>query len=282
MAGRFSAWWADTPKPVRWTVYTAVPTGVGALILGLVGDWYGWWKDREFLTNLLSSFTGLLLGVPFALVVLSHLGAIQADAANRRAAIHRGREAALQFVATVRQGFVNPASLQREADLIRLRTENYKLKKLLPSHLEIADVLEKASEIRRQFDLRERAIESTFRLRSGLREGWIAQIAQDWERLDRDVRPRLEEVGGRWMSADAYADLRKAGKQLDSLSATPMRGLRRTMQAIDQVSSLPRPSEASIMRTVETLRQDTEVTHDAVLALLDVVRNVDHVDRIGS
>jgi hypothetical protein len=45
--------------------------------LGLWGDAHHWWDDRSFLTNLLSSFTGLLVGVPFALVVLSHLGAMQ-------------------------------------------------------------------------------------------------------------------------------------------------------------------------------------------------------------
>jgi hypothetical protein len=250
----------------------------------LWGDAHHWWDDRPFLTNLLSSFTGLLVGVPFALVVLSHLGAMQADAANRRAAIRRGREAARQFRSTVVRGFAKPLVEPAAQDLIRLRTANLQLKQRLPHDQQIVDVFSNADEIRRLFDVRKRAIDEAFRLASEAREGWLSEVAQAWDRLDREVRPRLEEVGAHWMRSDAYTELRKAGRQLDNLSAVPMRGLARQMRIFDQASwnRGPTPSLSEAMEAVAALRADTDTTHEAVVALLEIVRNISHVEQVGT
>jgi hypothetical protein len=266
-------------------VYVAVPAWLAALLLGLYGDAHHWWENRAFLTNLLSSFTGLLLGVPFALVVLSHLGSMQADAANRRAAIRRGLEAARLFRATSLKGFAHSNPQQAMVDLIRLRTENAKLRQQLNTGLPPTDPQRRAyvRAVAQFFDARETAIQQAFSLSGEARQAWLDQVAQDWERLDRDVRPRLEEVGGQWMRPDAYTDLRKSGKQLANLSAVPMRKLRRTRQVFDPLEpGIPSPPTSQFEKSIATLRRDADATHEVVVALLEIMRNLSDVERIAT
>lgn len=290
MAGRLRTWWGDTPKPVRWMAYTAVPAGVAALVLGVVGDAHGWWKDREFLTNLVSSFTGLLLGVPFALVVLSHLGSMQADAAIRRAAVRRGREAAAQFRQATLRGFQRPSPALAVTDLNRIRAANARLRdrisefrtgfSLIPlGSLSTVD----AAPLVRAYDERASIIDEVFALSAGRREAWLAEIVQSWQRLDQDVRPRLEEVGAQWMLPPQYTVLRQAGKRLDNLSAHPMTKLRRTRQLLDQQESgLPSPSYDDRMRAVNKIQDDTTATLEVIGALLGILRTLSVVDEIAS
>ncbi|MEW2580542.1 hypothetical protein [Streptomyces syringium] len=54
------------------------------MAVGVLGDGLGWWDGRSYLTNLFSSLTGLLFGVPFALLVLSRFAQAQADVVERR------------------------------------------------------------------------------------------------------------------------------------------------------------------------------------------------------
>lgn len=77
-------YWRNTPRLVRvWTI-ALVPLGVLLLGVGVLGDEYGYWEGKSFLTNLVSSFTSLMFGVPVALHVLSHLADAQATATARR------------------------------------------------------------------------------------------------------------------------------------------------------------------------------------------------------
>ncbi|MFE7935612.1 hypothetical protein ACFU6S_44220 [Streptomyces sp. NPDC057456] len=77
-------WWRETPTLVRnWTT-VLLPTGVILFVLGLIGDQKGFWEDRSFLTNLVSSLTALMFGVPLALHFLGRLGAAQETAAATR------------------------------------------------------------------------------------------------------------------------------------------------------------------------------------------------------
>jgi hypothetical protein len=57
--------------------------GAVCAVLGAMGDAHGWWDERPFLTNLASSFTGILFGVPFALIVVQQLAAHQARMVGR-------------------------------------------------------------------------------------------------------------------------------------------------------------------------------------------------------
>lgn len=299
MAGRFNAWWADTPRPVRWTVYTAVPIGGGTLALGVVGDTRDWWKDHEFLTNLMSSFTGLLLGVPFALVVLSHLGAMQADAAVRRSAIRRGREAAIRFQETCLRGFTRSVAFHalndlgnlRRADAI-LRTKLRELMTLLeptPTTLgRVSPNMQTRIDVRtfgvlEAFEDRAEIIDEMFSAaNSRQRNAWLAEVAQEWSRLDRDVRPRLEEVGGRWMMPETYEALRKSGKQLDNLSTPAMMPLRRTLQvfAVPE-DGIPGPSPEVLLRAAEKIKEDSDATLEVIRALLAVLRALPEVEQVA-
>ncbi|WP_406126858.1 hypothetical protein [Streptomyces sp. NBC_00989] len=77
--------WRETP-PLTRTLCKVMPT-LGSLLtlLGVFGDSRGWWDNKSFLTNLVSSFTGLMFAVPFALVVVSRLGEAHAFLAEQRA-----------------------------------------------------------------------------------------------------------------------------------------------------------------------------------------------------
>ncbi|GAA4090678.1 hypothetical protein GCM10022233_87500 [Streptomyces shaanxiensis] len=63
-----------------WSSYVCLP--LGALGLGIYGDSHHWWDNRGFLTNLISSLSSLLFGVPTALFVLGSLGEAQAASVN--------------------------------------------------------------------------------------------------------------------------------------------------------------------------------------------------------
>ncbi len=52
----------------------------------VAGGQAGFWSSKPFLTNVFSSLTAALFGVPLALVVLQRLGMTQAEAVNARAA----------------------------------------------------------------------------------------------------------------------------------------------------------------------------------------------------
>ncbi|MEH0430264.1 hypothetical protein QBB34_28915 [Streptomyces stelliscabiei] len=77
--------WRETP-PLTKSLCKVMPVlGCLLTLLGVFGDSHGWWDNRSFLTNLVSSFTGLMFAVPFALVVLSRLGEAHAFLAEQRA-----------------------------------------------------------------------------------------------------------------------------------------------------------------------------------------------------
>ncbi|MFE2533756.1 hypothetical protein [Streptomyces sp. NPDC059371] len=259
-----------------------------ALFLGLWGDNHGWWHNREFLTNLLSSFTGLLLGVPFALVVLSHLGSMQADAAIRRAATRRALVVAARFRATSVRGFINPDPAQAIGGLIELRKMNVKLKTALDNawndHLDVtAEAMRRNRIVGEAYDARKVVIDQVFALAGEQRQAWLAQVVQDWGRLDRDVRPRLEEVGGRWLSEEAYTAMRKAFRELDNLSAQPMRSLRRTRQSFDEPDAgFTYPSLQQRLQSSKTLEHDVAATKEVIVAMLGILRNIKEIERIAT
>ncbi|WP_405934478.1 hypothetical protein OG495_15275 [Streptomyces longwoodensis] len=90
-------------NPFRWIVEyvdqlpqtTKIVCGF-SLTLGLTlgwvgweGDTHGWWDNRAFVTNLVSSFTGLCFAVPFALVIFERLAEPHAIASDKRRAQRR-------------------------------------------------------------------------------------------------------------------------------------------------------------------------------------------------
>jgi hypothetical protein len=80
---RWPSWakkaWDSTPPSVRVLSAVMWLLGAGLVVLGWIGDSRGWWKDRPFLTNLVSSLTAALFGIPFALVILERIANARAD-----------------------------------------------------------------------------------------------------------------------------------------------------------------------------------------------------------
>jgi hypothetical protein len=86
-------WTADfvrqLPRTTKIVSVCLTALGFALLLTGWRGDAQGWWDNRAFLTNVLSSLTGLCFAIPFALVVFDRLAEPHAVAADKRRAKHR-------------------------------------------------------------------------------------------------------------------------------------------------------------------------------------------------
>lgn len=58
--------------------------GALCIILGAIGDSNGFWVERPFLTNLVSSLAGASFGIPVAILVLQQVSMRQAKVAELR------------------------------------------------------------------------------------------------------------------------------------------------------------------------------------------------------
>ncbi|WP_253868274.1 hypothetical protein [Promicromonospora umidemergens] len=76
--------WEELPASTKVTCLTLPPCGIALSFLGVVGDLRGWWEGFGFAANLLSSLTGLMFAVPFALVVVGRLAEHQDDVVEQR------------------------------------------------------------------------------------------------------------------------------------------------------------------------------------------------------
>ena len=78
--------WATLHPRLRPAVVALLSTGTVLAVLGAVGDAAEVWSRFPFLTNLASSLTGALFGLPVALVVVQRLLQAQTEANDRAAA----------------------------------------------------------------------------------------------------------------------------------------------------------------------------------------------------
>lgn len=86
---RTREFWQSINQRVKLFAASMWLVGVVALAAGMVGDARHWWSSQPFLTNVVSSLTGFLFGVPFALVVLSRLTSVQRDHVSRGQVLQR-------------------------------------------------------------------------------------------------------------------------------------------------------------------------------------------------
>src|SRR5664279_2523971 len=84
---RAKNFWRSVAPVLRRTLYISWSIGVVLLFLGNLGDAADFWKDRGFATNVASSVTTALFGIPLALIFLQHLSGIQASLARQRNAM---------------------------------------------------------------------------------------------------------------------------------------------------------------------------------------------------
>ncbi|WP_228981418.1 hypothetical protein [Streptomyces sp. DH12] len=92
--------WTEAPSATKKVTYIGVPLGLALAALGIAGDKGGWWEGWSYVTNLLSSLTGLCFAVPFALLILNYLAEPHAEAAQRRAAWRLAERTVAEYDAT--------------------------------------------------------------------------------------------------------------------------------------------------------------------------------------
>lgn len=190
-----------------------VPLGITCALLGAVGDAREWWDNRAFLTNLASSFTSLLFGVPVALLVLSRLTDAQAEATLRRQVVRRARGSVQSLHDTVMQRCrtSDPATLA--AELLLLRDKNREMQDKLstprPQRAALQDLANLAEERNNLWD-------QICRLR--LRDArmlrlWMSTISRQWTEIEQ-VRARATEAGMRWLPSNLEIRVSSAVERL--------------------------------------------------------------------
>ncbi|MFF1725501.1 hypothetical protein [Streptomyces sviceus] len=197
--------------------------GVVGVVLGIMGDAWGWWEHRGFVTNLASSLTGLLFGVPFALFVLSRLAGAQADLDEQRGVRRLVDRATQDFDAAVSRIFAD--TVLRAPLPLRQLVQEWR-ETIAP----LSDLLEEALTQREQAEAQQfgsgdaasqgamDAAAAGLNTAIGTRPlrplaaeeqaAWAATwgaLEARWSELDREVRVRAAEVGLAWLSHEHRA-----------------------------------------------------------------------------
>jgi hypothetical protein len=187
---------------------------VGLVSVGWWGDQVGFWSSKPFITNVFSSLTAALFGVPLALIVLQRLGLAQAEAVEARAA--------QRLATTVVEDLASAAPRLHPGPLSDLRN----------AEAELLTVERAAQEAIRQWDstqdeeslraLRELVADGTLDkaladFRSAIRPGRqavpaVAEVSAHWSFLNITVRSRLLETGGTWLAPPLAAQIDKIVK----------------------------------------------------------------------
>ncbi|NML55178.1 hypothetical protein [Streptomyces sp. R302] len=258
-----------------------IPSGIVCAALGIVGDGLGWWDDRSFLTNLLSSFTGLLIGVPFALVVLSHLGSLQAEAVAQQAARRRGLNTALEFEQIVLSGFRQLELDDAYADLIRLRTANQQFRQAVHAWPKTPSPASSLA-VSETFERRHDAIQAAFTSRANSFVPWLTSVSEVWHRLDMEVRPRLEDAGVQWMARADHVALRSAVRVLDGrVNGRLMSNQGGPRRSLDRHVRGEPVTESALEKAIEHLRDDADAAHEVVVALITIRKSLPAVNGVA-
>ena len=93
--------WRETGATIRRLCVILPIAGTVFIAVGVVGDASNWWKDKPFLTNLVSSMASAMFGIPLALVVFQRLTALQAERLEKRAAYRMLHLASIEMQAAV-------------------------------------------------------------------------------------------------------------------------------------------------------------------------------------
>jgi hypothetical protein len=201
--------WRETPGGLRIVWLALWGVGVVLLAAGWWGDQAGFWSSKPFVTNVFSSLTAALFGVPLALVVLQRLGVAQAEAVEARAT--------RRLATTVVEDLASAAPRLRPGPLSDLRA----------AEAELLAVERAAQEAIRQWDSTQdeeslralRALMSDGTLdkaladfRSAVRPGRqavpaVAEVGAHWSFLSTTVRSRLLETGGTWLAPPLAAQI---------------------------------------------------------------------------
>jgi hypothetical protein len=155
--------------------------GGATFVAGTWGDSQGWWAPHAFLSNVASSATSGLLGLPFALVVIQHIAARQADIRERREVQHLAARLAAELAADARR-------LSRPSGLSALQSAIRDARTTLAAPEPNVEV------IRRAYELWAEVVSPPVNS-----QVLLSRMAATWRSLQDDVRQRLVRAGGSWL-----------------------------------------------------------------------------------
>ncbi|MEU0427112.1 hypothetical protein ABZ235_26500 [Streptomyces canus] len=200
-------------------VCICLPLGVCGVVLGVYGDSRGWWEHRGFLTNLTSSLTSVMFGIPTALLLLSALSNAQAEALQRQQVRRRARRAFEAFQRVLLAGFTAtdlPQLRTLKANVDRIRQEMEALSQPPRPGQDLRTVIEQLEpwlcSLRNLEESYEVALGEMLVKRDHLETQdfqlslWLREVQVHWEALEQDLRPQALDTGQGWLSpADSAA-----------------------------------------------------------------------------
>ena len=207
---RIKTYWEDTPPIIRWLCCVLIPLGITTGTIGLYGDSHGWWEERSFLANSLSSSTGFLFGAPFALAVLSHLGRAQTEAIERRAARRQSSRALAEFRELVLEAFTESTRSDPKSALDQLHPQAIEVQR---QAIALRDAYQPAGGTWRIEGLDRFSVALTdfhesckqlFELGASMENGatWAGKTSAQWNILDSEIRPQVSASGLSWMTPE--------------------------------------------------------------------------------
>ncbi len=201
--------WRETPDGLRVLWLALWSVGVVLLGLGWWGDQAGFWSSKPFITNVFSSLTAVLFGVPLALIVLQRLGLTQAEAVEARAA--------QRLATTVVEDLASAAPRLHPGPLSDLRDAEAELLKVERAAQEAIRQWDSTQDEESLRTLRELVSGGTLDkaladFRSAIKPGRqavpvVAEVSAHWSFLNTTVRGRLLETGGTWLAPPLAAQI---------------------------------------------------------------------------
>ncbi|MFI6076315.1 hypothetical protein ACIA5C_32700 [Actinoplanes sp. NPDC051343] len=247
--------WTRLHPLLRRAVTVMVGAGTTLLVLGVVGDATGVWSHVPFLTNVASSLTGALFGLPVALVVVQRLLDTQ-TAANDRAEASRLLVRSVQHMRVAALTLAGPASdddlplLVARCDVAVAEAQEWAgpafAAKVRPRRLR-ASMYQRAY-LRQVLTVHEAARQALKAYAStglGAPAPALERIRSEAAFLQDHVQPAVVRLGGRW-PAEAYTrTLRHVSLLSDA--ASPVATIERLLDAFPATqlaALLPEPDAA--------------------------------------
>ncbi|WP_435279735.1 hypothetical protein [Streptomyces sp. 1222.5] len=182
------------------------------MVLGVYGDARGWWEHRSFLTNLTSSLTSVMFGIPTALLLVAHLGNAQAEALQQRQARQRARREIAAFHYLVLSAFSTTNLAALGAGLASLDRAQDELERIelprLSAHPETSLLASSVDRLRTLEATYQQELAALSSSDPPQRKKWLHELKAHWEALDQDLRPQVVEADQRWITPTRSAEMR--------------------------------------------------------------------------
>jgi len=199
--------WIETSPPLRraWAIMWVA--GTVLLFLGIWGDSVNYWDQKPFLVNICSALTGVMFGIPLALIVLQRVTVSETDAAEaraaRRLAARVSSDLALASAALIPAGTSKVRDVKNHLETLvepLQRRYMYGPSNRPDSPAEVKTFLDAVGEF----------MYCTETLLSPDRTRLFAEIEAQWSILNTESRSRLLETGGKWLDGLEVRELASA------------------------------------------------------------------------